>query len=105
MILRYITRLPFTIGFAFGVFVMFAFNWYSFATMYGQYKICFDCGMTAGVPFTMYNSGYLWGGEGFIASGVFANVCATLIIAGILGFLFTRAWQFLESLSQKNNFK
>jgi hypothetical protein len=93
--MRNISRLPFSIGFAIGVFVAAGLNWYSMATMYGPYKICFDCGMTAGFPFTMYNSGYLWGGEGYIASGVFANICFALIAGSIVGLVVTGLWQFV----------
>jgi len=103
--MKYFRQLHFVVGFVLGVVLIIAWNWYSFATMYAPYKICFDCGMAAGVPFTMYNSGYLWGGEGFIASGVFANACVALVSGTILGFLVSFAWRLVQSRFQINHLK
>lgn len=82
--------LPFPIGFLVGVGLLLFANSYSFSTMYEPYKICFDCGRTAGFPFVMYNSGYIWGGEGYIASGVFANAVVAFISSTVLGSIFYR---------------
>ena len=79
--------LPFSIGFLVGGGLIVFRNSYSFSTMYEPYKICFDCGKTAGFPFIMYNSGYFWGGEGYIASGVFANSVVAVFSASVLGYV------------------
>lgn len=72
------------IGFSFGTGLIIAGNFYSFATMYGpDVKLCFDCGMTAGFPFIMYNSGYMWGVEGFLPYGVFLNTISGLLVGGV----------------------
>jgi hypothetical protein len=102
---RLLRHLPFAIGFAAGPILIWASNLYSLATMYEPYKICFDCGRTAGFPFTMYNSGYLWGGEGYIASGVFANTCVALILGGVFGFLSIRIWRLIAGNTRTKGFK
>ena len=98
-------RLALLIGFLSGVLIVVVLNWYSIATMYEPYTICFDCGRTAGFPFTMYNSGYLWGGEGFIASGVFANICVAIISGGVLGCITNGVWQFISRRLWENQLK
>jgi len=82
--------LPFLVGFLVGVGLLALANAYSFSTMYEPYKICFDCGRTAGFPFDMYNSGYIWGGEGYIASGVFSNSVVAILSGVVIGSVF--AW-------------
>ena len=87
---------PFVIGLLIGVLIVFGMNWYSLATMFDS-GLCFDCGREAGFPFTMYNSGYFWGGEGFIPGGVFANTCFGVILGSILGFISMLVWRFLRN--------
>lgn len=101
----FLHRLPFTIGFSAGPVIIGALNWYSFERIYQPHRICFDCGRIAGVPFTMYNSGYFWGGEGFVASGVFANLCVSLILGAVSGLLFSLIWRALTRTYRANIFK
>ena len=103
--MRLSNLLPFAIGFVTGITIIAAWNWYSFATMYDPYLICFDCGRTAGAPFTMYNSGYIWGGEGYIASGVFANLCVVLILGAALGALSVVGTRLAQRGFRFNKFK
>lgn len=94
------------IGFLLGAGLIIVLNWHSFATMYGPgVKICFDCGATAGFPFVMYNSGYIWGGEGFIPSGVFANATFGFLAGGVSSGFATWFWRLIRRRFKSDGLK
>lgn len=81
--------LLFSVGLFVGAGLLIFASSYSFLTMYAPFRICFDCGKTAGFPFVMYNSGFIWGGEGYIPSGFFANAVFAFISGSVIGCVFS----------------
>ena len=98
---------PFVIGFSLSVMFFVCLNFYLFSTSHELPGggLCMDCGLPVGFPFTMYRTDYMWGGEGFIASGVFANICVAIISGGIVGFVISRLWQVIVSRTSTASLK
>lgn len=80
-----VARAPFVGGFLAGALFISLANFYSITGV--QDRMCFDCGLPAGFPFTMYRTDSFVGGGGFIASGVFANACVSVILGAVFGLV------------------
>lgn len=85
-----VNRMPFVGGLAVGALSILLANWYSVTKVHD--RMCFDCGLPAGFPFTMYQTDSFVGGGGFIAAGVFANVCVGALLGIFTGFLSSLIW-------------
>lgn len=92
-----VKKLSFVIGFGLVQMSFLLWNLYLFSRSHETAggAICFDCGLPVGFPFTMYRTDYMWGGEGFIASGVFANICVALIVGSLVGFVVSGLSHFM----------
>ena len=86
----------FKLGFLVGIL------FFVFANVYAslperEISICFDCYVTYGFPFAMYESGSILHLKEFIWVGVVANVSATIFFSIILGLIFKYVWSKISS--------
>jgi hypothetical protein len=102
-----VKRLPYVPGFVLAATFFFCLNLYFLGRSHELPSggICMDCGLPVGFPFTMYRTEYMWGGEGYIASGVFANICVAIISGGLLGFVVSRIWRLVITRASGSNLK
>lgn len=49
-------------------------------------SLCFDCGLPAGFPFTLYFTSTIAGGEGLVWGGVFSNAVIAIVLGTLVGF-------------------
>jgi hypothetical protein len=98
---------PFAIGFVVTMMILLLLNLYLLGRSHELPGggLCMDCGLPVGFPFTMYRTEYMWGGEGFIASGVFANVCVAAISGSLVGVLFSQLWNAIVTHTARRNLK
>ncbi len=86
---------PFGIGFGLGVLTLGLVNFYQLSRSHrsGEWKICMDCGLASGFPFTLYQTETIVSSGGYIWSGVFANVTVAVLIGVFLGLVFANVWK------------
>jgi hypothetical protein len=104
--MKYFRSIPFLVGLALTTIFFFMLNLILVSSAYElpSGAICFDCGLPAGFPFTLYWTATIFGGEGFVWSGVVANGMFAVVVGLIVGYLFYRVWDLIRNSVKRSKF-
>lgn len=100
--MKFVKSIPFALGFGLGFSFLLFLNLYLLSRSHELPGggLCMDCGLPVGFPFTLYRTETIMGGEGFVASGVFANGVMAIVSGLILGWMFQSGWRAFSSVSK-----
>ena len=104
--MKFLRSIPFMVGLALTTVLFFILNLIlvSSAHELSGGGLCFDCGLPAGFPFTLFRTETIVGGEGFVSSGVFANAGFAVGIGLIVGYLFHHIWNLIRNRVKRSRF-